>query len=578
VPGYRISDKGIFEVSEDQSKPGIRLTLTPCGVLAHCRDGTQQNWGAYLRWVDRDTTIHEAPFPVGRFHEAGGTLPVDLANAGLPIMPGMEKRLLRYLAKGNPAARFRAAIQTGWQDGTSVFVLPNETFGGTNDPERVVYQPDRYSPTSQSVRASGSFEEWKITVAALCVDNPILAFWLSAALAPPLLRSLGMEGGGFHLFGRTSQGKTTAEQAAASLWGDGADPAEGRLSSFVKKWNLTKNATEGLAEAHNDLPLCLDEVGEADAREFGRTIYQLAGGQGKGRMRADATLKPSKAWRTLVLSTGEIPSADVVESEGKHLKGGQAVRLVDIPASDPLTGQGIIVHTHERSSSAAFADELKQACGTHYGWAGPAFVQGLIQEGLVAVGKDLRTALDETVRALAPPGASAEVVRVIKRFALVAIAGEKAAAIGILPWRKGEAFRSVQTILTRYLDARGGSGSHTERALESMKNFLLTHGSSRFRELTNETDRVINLAGYRDTNDGVFFFTPKGFREACSGHDVKEVARLLVEKGLLRPRDRGHLAERVTVPGMGRTRLYTISAEILDGETLASGPMDRCGI
>lgn len=490
-------------------------------------------------------------------------------------MPGMEKKLLRYLANGNPSTRYQAAVQTGWQEGTNVFVLPSETFGATKDHERVVYQPERYSPTSQSVRAQGTFDDWRNHVASLCADNPVLCFWLSASLAAPLLRLLGLEGGGFHLYGRTSQGKTTAEQVAASVWGDGADPAEGRRTTFVKKWNLTKNATEGLAEAHNDLPLCLDEIGEADARELGRTIYQLAGGQGKGRMRADATLKPSKAWRTLVLSTGEIPSAEVIESEGKPLKGGQAVRLVDIPATDSVTGQGIIVHTHGRLSSATLADGLKHACGTHYGWAGPAFVTGLIHENLEAVGRDLKTAWCETVLTLTPSGASPEVVRVIKRLALVAIAGEKAAAMGILPWIKGEAFRSVKTVLTRHLNARGGSGSDTERALESIKDFLLRHGASRFRDLGSETDRINNLVGYRDSHNNAFLFTSKGLREACGGHDVKDVARLLADRGLLRTPDEGHLTERVTVPGVGRTRLYSISTKILDMEILVLGPHDR---
>jgi hypothetical protein len=382
VPGYRISADGVFEVPEDRSKPETRLTLAPCGVLAHCRDGTQQNWGAYLRWRDRDGRIHEAAFPVGRFHESGGMLPVELANAGLPIMPGMEKKLLRYLANGNPATRYRAAIQTGWQDGTDVFVLPSGSLEGANEHERTVYQPDRYTPTRQSVRTAGTFEEWQTTVAVPCAENPVLVFWLSGSFGAPLLHLLGLEGGGFHLYGLTSQGKTTAEQVAASVWGDGTDPAEGRLTAFVKKWNQTKNATEGLAEAHNDLPLCLDEIGEADAREFGHMIYQLAGGQGKGRMLADATLKRSKVWRTLLLSTGEVPTTDVLESEGRRLMGGQAVRLVDLPATDPTTGQTIIVNTHETSSPALFADQLKRACGTHFGWAGPAFVKALMDGGV----------------------------------------------------------------------------------------------------------------------------------------------------------------------------------------------------
>ena len=251
------------------------------------------------------------------------------------------------------------------------------------------------------------------------------------------------------------------------------------------------------------------------------------------------------------------------------------MRLVDIPATDSVTGQGIIVHTHRRISSATLADELKEACGRHHGWAGPAFVRGLIHEGLEAVGRELKTAWGETVQALAPLGASPEVVRVIKRLAVVAIAGEKAAAMGILPWTKGEAFRSVKIVLTRHLNARGGSGSDTERALKSIKDFLLRHGAGRFRDLSNETDRINNLAGYRDLSNDAYLFTSEGLQEACKGHDVKDVARLLADIGLLRTPDKGHLTERVTVPGVGRARFYSISAKILDREILASGPLDR---
>jgi uncharacterized protein (DUF927 family) len=564
-------------VPADLTKPEIRLTLAPCGVQAHCRDGRRENWGAYLGWLDRDGLAHYAAFPVGRFHEVRGNLPADLANLGLPIVPGMEKKLLRYFANCDPKVRYRSAIQTGWQDDASAFVLPTETIGRTINEERVVFQPERNTPTSQSVRAAGTLSDWKSSVAARVSGNPVLVFWCSAAFAAPLLKLLGMEGGGFHQHGLTSLGKTTAEQGAASVWGDGADPAEGRLTAFVRKWNLTKNATEGLAEAHNDLVLCLDEVGEADAREFGRTIYQLAGGQGKGRMRADATLKPAKAWRTLILSTGEVPAADVIESEGRRIKGGQAVRLLDIPATDPVTGEGIIVDTHGAASPPAFADELKRACATFYGTAGPAFVKALIEEGLETITKELRAAVEETTKALTPKGSSPEVARAVKRFAVVAVAGEKATALGILPWEQGEALRAARVLLARYRTARGGTGSDTERAVEAVRAFILAHGTSRFRDLTDETARIMNLVGYRDPQNQILYLTKEGFREACAGYDVKDVGRLLRERGLMRTPDAEHLTERVTVPGVGRTRLYAILTKILDWEVdpVGCGPVVR---
>jgi uncharacterized protein (DUF927 family) len=565
VPGYRIAPEGVFELLSDGTKPEVRLTSAPCGVVALCRDGRRENWGAYLRWIDRDGVVHKAAYPVGRFHEVGGSLPGELANRGLPIVPGMEKRVLRYFANCNPATRFRAAIQTGWQEGTSVFVLPLQSIGERGHDERIVYQPERFSPTAYSVRQEGLLVEWQKEVAARCEGNPVLMFWAAASFAAPLLALLGQEGGGFHLYGQTSKGKTTAEQVAASVWGDGSDPASGRITAYTRKWNQTKNATEGLAEAHTDLPLCLDEVGEADAKEFGRMVYQLAGGQGKGRMRADAALAAPKTWRILLLSTGELPTLDIIEAQGRAIKGGQAVRLIDIPATDPVTGQDIIAQTHGAANSATFVEALKRECGTVYGVAGPAFLEALHGRGLQNIQGQLHASMQETVQALTLGHASPEVQRAAKRFALVAVAGGLAVDLGILPWQQRGVYGAVSSLFRRFITARGGAGSDTERAVDRLRNFILTHGAGRFRDFDCETDRIQNLVGYRNRTEGIFYFTSDGFKEACDGHDIQDVARLLRARGVLRAPDGGHLTERVTIPGVGRTRLYTVLADILDG-------------
>ena len=564
LPGYRIEAYGVYELAKSEDKPDVRLTLAPCGVIAHSRDGHRENWGALLLWLDRDGTRHEAVHPMGRFHEPGGPLPADLANLGLPIIPGRERALLRYFGQGIAKTRLRAAIQTGWQDQAPVFVLPSEILGERATDERIVYQPERFSPTRQSVRTEGSLFAWQTDVAMRCEGNPVLAFFMAAALAAPLLSLLRQEGGGFHLYGQTSKGKTTALQVAASVWGDASDPAAGRSTTFVRKWNLTKNATEGLAEAHTDLPLCLDEVGEVDAQDFGRMVYQLAGGQGKGRMRQDATLLKPKAWRILLLSTGELPAAAVIESQGKMVKGGQAVRLLDVPATDPLTGQGIIAEGSDKANLAAFVDRLKESCAAHYGWAGPAFIKALIDQGLEQVSDELRAAWTVSAETFTPTDASPEVQRAVKRFAVVAVAGEKAVSLGILPWKPGEAVGCTRLLLARYLAARGGAGTELEQGVECVKAFLHAHGSSRLRDLSREEDRIFSLAGYRDSRNEFFYLTPAGFKEACGGHDPKEVARLLHARGWLDAPDRNHFKRRVRIPGMGRPWLYAISAEILD--------------
>lgn len=572
VDGYRIGEDGVYELANNDTKSDIRLTLKPFGVLAYCRDGAAENWGAFVGWQDRDGNYHEAAFPMGRFHEAGNGISMDLASLGLPIIPCMERRLVRYLGSSAPDKRYRVAIQTGWTDSAGAFVLPNRTLGITCGEERIVYQPERYAPSSSCVRPGGTLKEWQAEVAARCAKNPILAFWLSASLAAPLLYLLQLEGGGFHLYGMTSKGKTTAEQVAASVWGDGVDPAEGRPSAYTKKWNLTKNATEGLAEAFNDLPLCLDEVGEADAREFGRTVYQLAGGQGKGRMRTDATLKLSKVWRTLLLSTGEVRASDIIQSEGRHLRGGQVVRLVDIPAVDPINDDGIFMHLHGSSSPARFADALKRACAEHYGHAGPMFIESLIKEGLPSVRAELGAAFHELVNAFTPKGASSELQRIIKRVALVGLAGAKASELSILPWSKQEAVHTAKLICTRIRAGRMGADGDINRSINLLKQFLLKHGNSRFRDLANSAEKVYELAGYRDVFKETFYFTPEGLKEACGAQEIQEVARQLKKKGYLRTPDENHLTERITVDGVGRTRLYAVSAKVLDDEPVPVMP------
>jgi uncharacterized protein (DUF927 family) len=164
----------------------------------------------------------------------------------------------------------------------------------------------------------------------------VLLFALSAAFGGPPLRFAGMEGGGFHLYGGSSKGKTPAAQLAASVWGCGADPAEAPGVAYVRKWNATANAVEAIAADHCDGLLVLDEVGEAQAHDMGRLIYQLAGGQGKSRLSRDTALRAPGTWRVLVFSTGEAPVQDVIEGAGRKARGGQLVRMVDIPAAEEV--------------------------------------------------------------------------------------------------------------------------------------------------------------------------------------------------------------------------------------------------
>ena len=88
--------------------------------------------------------------------------------------------------------------------------------------------------------------------------------------------------------------------------------------------------------------------------------------------------------------------------------------------------------------------------------------------------------------------------------------------------------------------------------------------------------KVVNLAGYKDSNEGMFYFTPAGFKEACGGHGVQDTARLLKVRGYLHAPDATHFAARLTVPGVGRPRMYAVLDSIFEQDTCGqwtTGPL-----
>ena len=66
----------------------------------------------------------------------------------------------------------------------------------------------------------GSLKEWQEQAARYAENNSRLCLALGLSMAAPFLALLNEEGGGFHLAGDSSKGKTTAARLALSVWGD----------------------------------------------------------------------------------------------------------------------------------------------------------------------------------------------------------------------------------------------------------------------------------------------------------------------------------------------------------------------
>jgi putative DNA primase/helicase len=434
-----------------------------------------------------------------------------------------------------------------------VFALPSVTVGHVAN-ETVMVQGAATAP----FEARGTLADWQRSVGSLVSGHSRAVFAVSTGFAGPLLGPLGMEGGGFNLYGQSSRGKTTLVEAAASVWGKGASPG------FVRSWRSTANALEATAAIHTDTLLVLDELGVVDPREANSAAYQLAVGTGKGRSGRDGSLRQSLTWRTIVLSTGEVRITDKLLEGRQRARAGQQVRLIDISA-DACKGFGAFDNGGANNDAKALADAIKATARSCYGTAGPEFVRQLIADD---VGKSV-----DTIRAMittfrnryTPKNADGQVLRVCDKFGLVASAGELAREFGIVPWNEGEALDASAQCFIGWLDNRGGmEAGEVQAAISQVRLFIEQHGDSRFEPVGGTPDRpVINRAGWRRGDYArEWLIPPETWKaEVAVGQDPVLVARVLAERGMLkRARDGFQCVERI----QGRaTRVYVVTASII---------------
>ena len=255
----------------------------------------------------------------------------ELAGDGLQIDRTRQRELAEYLSGVIVSERVTNVGKTGWHeiDGQHVFVLPAETISGAIS-ERVMLDTAAHGP----YEARGSLEDWKQGVGALTAGHALPVFMVSAALAGPLAYLVGAEGGGVHVYGQSSIGKSAMLAAGASVWGRGGTPG------YVRSWRATANGLEGAAASATDTCLVLDELGVGNPREVADSIYALANGSGKQRARRDGSLQDPRSWRVFVLSSGELPiETKIAEDYGRKTRAGQTIRLLDM-AADRELGMG----------------------------------------------------------------------------------------------------------------------------------------------------------------------------------------------------------------------------------------------
>ncbi|OQK17254.1 hypothetical protein AU255_05010 [Methyloprofundus sedimenti] len=549
-PCYGVYEKW-HKINSTQRKPGVyhhgikdggdnappvlleTWICSPLYVRAITRDNNNFNFGRIIEFKTSTKTRRQWCMPMSMLAGNGDELRRELLSMGCEIDPKNRNQLPLYLQSIPPKTVLKSALNIGWHD--NAFVLPDRTIGSAE----VFYQSSHLEQREYTQNAQ--LEDWQQHIARLCIGNPLLVLSMSIAFSGPLLRKLHTDGGGFHIYGDSSKGKSTGLRVACSVWGG---------DDYRKTWKATGNGMEGVAAIFNDSLLAIDEISEAEGKEIGGIIYALGNGVGKTRAMRDGTAKPSHRWVVAVISNGERTVASHMAEKGLQIKAGQEIRLLNIP----LFGQyGAFDDLHELENGRQFSDTLQANSKKYYGTAGIAFLEQLCSDQ-----QDLGELLEQFRKVFDDGTLSSQEGRAANRFAITAMAGELASSYGITGWEPQTALTATLQCFQQWRE-NFGSGDHEERQIiNAIHDFIDCHGDSRFSE-PNSSLTINNRVGYfRQSGDGnrEYMFTASGFKEALSGHDVKRGRQALKKAGYLIP---GNKIDQQQLKVSGRnTKVYVL--------------------
>jgi len=384
---------------------------------------------------------------------------------------------------------------------------------------------------------------------------------------------------GVHFRGPSSTGKSKLLRVASSVWGD--------PSLYVSSWRTTDNALETLASARNDALLTLDELGSMSPASAGEATYMLGNGQGKGRMRADASARPISRFHLVFLSSGEIGLHEHLREASRQSRAGHEVRFIDISA-DAGAEMGIVQQLNGFDSSRQLVDHLDESSRRFYGTPIRAFMQQLLSS--IEARDGAARYLREEVRRLQAewhvPGSDQQVGRVAGQLAGIAAAGELAIQYGILPFEQGTAIAAAHWGFEAWLRERGGTESMEKiRAFENLVESLHQYGFTRFEWWKKDGDGINEWGGQRiigplwgygmwiDTSeeDPQFeFWIPSPTFESvfCTGISKRDFAQHLVERGYMD----SAVAVNRRIPELGPSRVYVVKGSILAGDLPVAMP------
>lgn len=290
------------------------------------------------------------------------------SGAAIRERDAFRKYVVLAIDQHNKTQRLKVRYeQFGWKQDESGFLYGNRLYApGGVEP---AIGSDEIKVRSQwlAPRPGGSLERWSAAANSLFAEGrEAYSFALLASFAAPLMRFHSVDEGGaiVSLVSReTASGKTTALEAATSVWGR----KEGvGLTNIDTK--VSKALTLGVL---GNLPVVFDELAAKDAEVVKEFVLVFTNGRDRMRGTVDGTIRHTQArWQTIMVTASNLSLVEQVEGLGGA--DAPAFRILEF-RMPKLPGGG----TRE-------GDRLRKEMELNSGHAGDAYLRYLVNPEVMA--------------------------------------------------------------------------------------------------------------------------------------------------------------------------------------------------
>ncbi len=550
LENYRLTEQGLFYVFYERTRGGKvkeveTFICSPLEVVATGKDADDGERTQIVEFTNDDGRTRRINVPLRGLVTEPQSILGELVANGLIINSREKIRLIDYLIYSKPEKRLTLVYKTGWQ-GKS-FMMPDKIIS-SKDTDNSDYLLHGTHSKIKKLKSQGTAQEWRENIARYCVGNSRLIFAVSCAFASVLLPLSNQLGGGFHLRGESSTGKSSALKVAGSVLGCSGE------NGFNETWRGTQNGIEAVAAYHNHLLLPLDEIKEIKrVEDVGKLIYMLSNGFATSRMTKDITARKRDEWLLLFLSSGELSFQDLTRETKEQTFGGQEARFIDILAVPENSRHGVFENLHGFNNGAEFSSYLNRASVSFYGAAIREFIQ-YTADNYDRVKETIEEARINFFQHYVDPQASGEVFRVAEKFALVGTGGFLATRIGLTDWQTGEVKCVTIKLFNEWLERRGGIGAFdVSEGCRKIIAAIDKRAHSDFHDLDDELKpKPQNRIGYKrraESGGTEFVFTSEQFADLCKGYNQKRILSELEDLGFLKiPKDRTKQTKQQKIP------------------------------